>query len=220
MSLASAAQVSTYPISKPRVRTSTRPTGSRSRAPTSASRGGRHPPRTRTSTRPTGSRSRAPTSASRGGRHPPLRAHVHSSHGQPFARAHFSTSSWPPCAAYAHVHLSHGQSFSRAHLSTSHPPFAAFVHVFSREFCRRRSAFNASRSPAPRSGSAEETHVRQSTSSQTLERAQISAPTASSSPNSSIFPRSRPQRRAHPAAHPAKHREVRGIRRCFFSENV
>ena len=55
----------------PRSRTSTRPTGSRSRAPTSASRGGRAPPRSRTCTRPTGSRSRAPTSAPRGGRPPP-----------------------------------------------------------------------------------------------------------------------------------------------------
>ena len=36
-------------------------------------------------------------------------AHVPSSHGQPFARAHFSTSRWPPNAAYEHVFASHGQ---------------------------------------------------------------------------------------------------------------
>ena len=49
--------------SKPRVRASARPTGSRSRAPISASRGGRPSPPTCTSTRPMGSRFRAPTSA-------------------------------------------------------------------------------------------------------------------------------------------------------------
>ena len=92
-------------------------TGIRSRAPTSASRGGRTSPRARTA-RPTGSRSRAPTSEPRGGRPSPrtctslfpraavrarplqrlevaaLRRYVHVSqfHGQPLSRAHFSTS--------------------------------------------------------------------------------------------------------------------------------
>ena len=47
--------------SKPRVRACARSTGSRSRAPTSAPRGGRPPPRTCTSDRPTGNRFRAPT---------------------------------------------------------------------------------------------------------------------------------------------------------------
>ena len=47
-----------------------RPTGSRSRAPTSAPRGGRPSPRTRTSSCPTGSRSRASTEAPGGGRPP------------------------------------------------------------------------------------------------------------------------------------------------------
>jgi len=56
--------------------------------------------------------------------------HVCSSHGQPFSRAHFSTSRWPRPAVYAHVFASHGQSFSRAHFSTSRwPPFAALAHV-------------------------------------------------------------------------------------------
>ena len=48
-------------------------TGSRSRAPTSAPRGGRPSPRIRARLRPTGSRSRAPTSAPRGG-HPSPRS--------------------------------------------------------------------------------------------------------------------------------------------------
>ena len=96
------------------------------------------PPRTRKSC-PTGSRSRATTSESRGG--PPRRARavcvgqprtlqhvevrlaanaqVHVFHGQSFARAHFSISRWPPPAAHAHVCSWHGQSFSRAHFSTS-----------------------------------------------------------------------------------------------------
>ena len=43
-------------------------------------------------------------------------------HGQPFARAHCSTSRCPPCAAYMHVHLFHGQPFARAHCSTSRCP--------------------------------------------------------------------------------------------------
>ena len=141
--------------SKPRDCASARPTGSRSRAHTSALRGGRTQPRTRTSASPTGSRSRAPTSAPRAGRSrgahvhslqkqpfsrahfsvsrwPPFaaRAHVRLSHGQPFSRAHFRASRWPPSAAYSHVASFHGQPFSRAHFSTSRwPPFAAFVHV-------------------------------------------------------------------------------------------
>ena len=52
-------------------------------------------------------------------------------HGQPFARAHFSSSRWPPSdAASPHVSSSHGQSFSRAHFSTSRwPPSAAHTRV-------------------------------------------------------------------------------------------
>jgi hypothetical protein len=96
--------------------------GSRSCVPTSAPRGGPSTPRARTSPRPTGSRSRAPTAAPRGGRHSPRCEHVSSSHGQPFSRAHFSTSRWPPLAALAHVSSSHGQPFSRAHFSTSRWP--------------------------------------------------------------------------------------------------
>ena len=79
-------------------------------------------PRPRTSTRPTGSRSRAPTAAPRGGRAPRReRAHVCSSHGQPFSRAHLSTSRWPP-SPRTHVSSFHGQPFSCAHLSTSRWP--------------------------------------------------------------------------------------------------
>jgi hypothetical protein len=153
-----------------------RPTGSRSRAPTSAPRGGRPSPRTSTSTRPTGSRSRAPTSAPRGGRPSPrsrtslvpraavlarplqhlevaaLAAYTHvlSSHGQPFSRAHFSTSRWPPSAAYAHVSSSHGQPFSRAHFSTSRwPPFAAYAHVPRPTGSRSRAPTSAPRGGRP-----------------------------------------------------------------------
>ena len=120
-----------------------RPTGIRSRAPTSAprggrpsprahvrlfhgqpfsrahfsSRGGRDPPRCTSSPRPTGSRSRAPTSAHRGGR--PTPHPRSSSHGQPFSRAHFSNRGGRPPPPHMHVCSSHGQSFSRAHFSTS-----------------------------------------------------------------------------------------------------
>ena len=137
------------PTPQPRVRASLRPTGSRSRAPTSAPRGGRPPPLPSTSPRPTGSRSRAPISAPRGGRpSPPTRTSPRPT--GIFSRAHFSTSRWSPSAANAHVHSSHGQPFSRAHCSTSRwPPCAAAQHVRSchGKFSARRSAFNASRSP-------------------------------------------------------------------------
>ena len=62
-----------------------------------------------------------------------------SSHGQPFKRAHFRTSRWPPYAAYAHVPSSHGQPFSRAHFSTS----------------------RSRRATAPRGGRARPPHARQ-----------------------------------------------------------
>ena len=104
-----------------RDRTCLCPTGSRSRAPTSAPRGGRTPPRHCTSSRPTGSRSRA---------------HLHIG--------------WPPNAAYAMSTVPRKIS-PRATPST--PPAVR-----------------------PRRRRAQETLVLQNTSStQTLERAQISA---------------------------------------------
>ena len=55
---------------------------------------------------------------------------VSSSHGQPFARNHCSTSRCPPLAAPIHVFSSHGHPFARAHCSTSRcPPSAANSHV-------------------------------------------------------------------------------------------
>ena len=78
----------------------------------------------------TGIRSRAPTAAPRDARPPLLPSHVVSSHGQPFARNHCSTSRCPPNAANAHVSSLHGQPFARAHCSTSRRPyFAAKPHV-------------------------------------------------------------------------------------------
>ena len=44
---------------------------------------------------------------------------VRQSHGQPFVRAHFSISRWPPSAARQHVCASHGQSFACAHFNIS-----------------------------------------------------------------------------------------------------
>ena len=61
-------------------------------------------------------------------RWPPLaaKAVVHLSHGQPCSRAHLSISRWPPPAAQAHVLSFHGQPLACAHLSTSRrPPCAA-----------------------------------------------------------------------------------------------
>ena len=124
------------------------PTVHRSLAPTAAPPGGRLARHRRKSSRPTERRSRAPTAAPPGGRHPRLRGkslvprsavrarplqhlqvaakrgfgQVLSSHGQPFARAHCSTSRWPPLAAQAQVHSSHGAPFARAHCSTSRWP--------------------------------------------------------------------------------------------------
>jgi hypothetical protein len=73
----------------------------------------------------------------------------------------------------------------------------------------------------PRSRSAQETLVRQSTSSaQTLERAQVSAE------GGIIFfellhpPSGRVHRGAHAFAHGAKHREVRGVGQVFFDERT
>ena len=44
-------------------------------------------------------------------------------HGQPFSRAQFSTSRWPPSAANAHVHSSHGHPFAPpAPRGGHHPP--------------------------------------------------------------------------------------------------
>ena len=54
-------------------------------------------------------------------------AHVSSSHGQPFARAHCRTRRWPPSAACQHVSSSHGQPFARP-LQHLEPP-AADAHA-------------------------------------------------------------------------------------------
>ena len=122
-------------------------------------------------------------------------AHVIASHEQPFSRAHFSTSRWPCCASNAHVRPFHGQSFARARFNTSRwPPFAASAHVSSphgqscsrappqhlevaalrrvrarllipRESLREAQRHQRLEISIPRNGSAQETVVRQSTSS-------------------------------------------------------
>ena len=120
----------------PRSRTSPCPTGSRSRAPTSAPQGGRHTPRQRTSPRSTGSRSRAPTSAPRGGRAPPRsRGNVTSRWPRSCARdvtrlvpraidhrAPTLASRGGRPSPPTRVDSFHGQSFDRAHFSTSRWP--------------------------------------------------------------------------------------------------
>jgi hypothetical protein len=157
-------------------------------------------------------------------RWPPSAAysHVLQSHGQSFSRNHFSTSRWPFCAAFAHVHTFHGHPFSCAHFSTSRwPPFAARAHVSPSHgnFSAQRSAFNASRSPDPRSRSAQETLFRQSTSSaQTLERAHVSAFGGILFTELLHLPSGRIHSGAHPAAHRAKHREVRGVGQVLLDE--
>ena len=98
-------------------RSRTRPTGTRSDAPTAAPPGGL-PPRATASSDP-----RAPVPA-RPPKHlqvPPEAAYMHvsSSHGHPFTCAHRSISRCPPFAAYAHVHSFHGHPSRRAHRSTS-----------------------------------------------------------------------------------------------------
>jgi hypothetical protein len=56
--------------------------------------------------------------------------HLNQFHGQPFARAHRSTSRCPPNAAPRHVSTSHRHPFARAHCSTSRClPSAAHEHV-------------------------------------------------------------------------------------------
>ena len=102
-------------------RKSTRPTERRSLAPTAASPGGRLAALAQVS-RPTERRSRAPTAAPPGGRLPRLRRKSPHPTEQPFARAHCSTSRWPPIAASAQVLSSHGAPFARAHFSTSRWP--------------------------------------------------------------------------------------------------
>ncbi len=47
--------------------------------------------------------------------------HAYASHPQPFARAHFSTSSCPLSAAYAQVVASQSQPFARAHFNNWGP---------------------------------------------------------------------------------------------------
>ena len=69
----------------------------------------------------------------------------------------------------------------------------------------------------PRSGSAQETLVRQSTSSaQTLEGAHISALGGIIFLELLHLPPGRVHRVAHPAAHHPKHREVRGVGQVLF----
>jgi hypothetical protein len=69
----------------------------------------------------------------------------------------------------------------------------------------------------PRSRSAQETLVRQSTSSaQTLERAHVSAFDGIVFTELLHLPSGRVHRGAHPAAHRAKHREVGGVGQVFF----
>ena len=77
-------------------RKSTRSTERRSRAPTAAPPGGRHPRPWRKSTRPTERRSHAPTAAPPGDRLPRHWRKSTRPTEQPFARAHCSTSRWPP----------------------------------------------------------------------------------------------------------------------------
>ena len=101
----------------------------------------------RKSSRPTERRSRAPTAAPPGGR-PRGMAQVFSSHGAPFARAHCSTSRWPPCAAKAQVTPSHGAPLARAHCSTSRWPPSAASRQVTRPTERRSRAPTA----APRGG--------------------------------------------------------------------
>ena len=72
----------------------------------------------------------------------------------------------------------------------------------------------------PRSGSAQETLVRQSTSSaQTLERAQVSALEGIVLTELLHLPPGRVHRVAHVFAHGAKHREVRGVGQVLFHKN-
>jgi hypothetical protein len=71
----------------------------------------------------------------------------------------------------------------------------------------------------PRSGSAQETLVRQSTSStQTLERAQVSALDGIVFLELLHLPPGRVHRVAHAFAHRAKHREVRGVGQVLFNK--
>ena len=120
------------------------------RASTSASRGGRPSPRNARLLVPRAVVRARQLQRLRGGRHSPRKC-VPSSHGQPFARNHFSTSRWPPNAAFAHVNESHRQSFARTHLSTSRwPPLAAAQHVSSSpEQSFSRAHFSTSRWPPP-----------------------------------------------------------------------
>ena len=99
------------------------PTGSRSRAHFSTSSWPYSAARARP--RSTGSRSRATTSAPRAAPFA-ANAHVDVPHGQPFARAHFSTSRCNPSPRTRTCTRPTG-SRSRAPTSTSRgPPFAAF----------------------------------------------------------------------------------------------
>ena len=114
-------------------------------------------PRTRTSPRPTGSRSRAPTSASRSGRPPPRRARVLVPRAVVLAQP-FRVSRWPPLAAHQHVSSSHGQSFSRNHFSVSRwPPPPRSARPFVPREILRAQRLQRLEIPVPRSGRAQET---------------------------------------------------------------
>ena len=60
-----------------------------------------------------------------------VHAHVHSSHGQSFSRAHFGISRWPPSPRPARPLAPSGsRSLSPTSASSRWPPFAAYSHVF------------------------------------------------------------------------------------------
>jgi hypothetical protein len=87
------------------------------------------------------------------------------------------------------------------------------------KFSARRSAFNASRSPIPRSGSAQETLVLQTSSAtQALQCAQVSALGGILFAELLHLPPGRVHRGAHAFAHGAKHREVRRVGQVFFNK--
>ena len=177
----------------PRTRTSPCSTGSRSRAPTSTSPEVAALRRERARPPcPTGSRSRAPTSeVSR----------------WPFAAA--SRTSLVPRAAVLARPL---QNLEVAALRRSH------ASTCSTGKSPRGAAPSTLEISNPRSGSAQETLVGQSTSSaQTLERSHVSAFDGIVLTELLYLPPGRVHRVAHAFAHRAKHREVRGVGKVFLN---
>ena len=57
-----------------------------------------------------------------------LHYYKYSSQGQPFSRAHFKTSKWPPLLHLLQVYSFQGQPFRRAHFKTSKCPPCAALH--------------------------------------------------------------------------------------------